>query len=127
MALFAGLSRFLPALNGFCNAELRETVQTLLGLSPDEYTASQMSYDLRRLRLKGLITRLEGRHRYILTTYRRRVAYLMTKLQQRIFDTASAALETTAGLPSKLARAFRQLDTEVANLVAEAQLAPAKS
>jgi hypothetical protein len=125
MALFAGLSRFLPALNGFCNAELRETMQALLNVSPDKYTASQMSYDLRRLRLKGLITRVEGRHRYILTTYGRRVAYLMTKLQNRIFDVASSALHAAEALPSCLARAFQQLDAELEKLVADATLAPA--
>ena len=125
MALFAGLSRFLPALNGFCNAELRETMQALLNVSPDKYTANQMSYDLRRLRLKGLITRLEGRHRYILTTYGRRVAYLMTKLQNRIFDVASGALHAAEALPSCLARAFQQLDAELEKLVAGATLAPA--
>jgi hypothetical protein len=127
MALFAALSRFLPALNGFDHADLRETVQTLLNVSPDDYTANQMSYDLRRLRLKGLIARLEGRHRYILTTYGRRVAYLMTKLQTRIFDLASVALHTSEAVPSRLARAFRQLDAELDKLVANAQLAPAKT
>ena len=127
MALFAGLSRSLPALNGFGNAELRETVQTLLNVSSEEYSASQMSYDLRRLRLKGLITRLEGRHRYILTTYGRRVAYLMTKLQNRVFDVASVALQAPATLPSRLARAFQQLDAELEKLVAGACLAPAKT
>jgi hypothetical protein len=127
MALFAALSLFSPALNGFCHAELRETVRTLLNDSPDGYTANQMSYDLRRLRLKGLITRLEGRHRYILTTYGRRVAYLMTKLQNRIFDVASVALHASETLPSRLARAFQQLDAELEKLVASAHLAPAKT
>ena len=127
MALFAGLSRFLPALNGFCNTELRETVQTLLNVSPEEYTVSQMSYDLRRLRLKGVIVRITGTHRYILTTYGRKVAYLMTKLQHRIFDVASVALTASTELPSKLAVAFRTLDAELDKLVANAQLASAKT
>ncbi len=127
MALFAALSRFLSALNGFDNAELRETVQTLLNVSPEEYSASQMSYDLRRLRRKGLIARLEGRHRYILTTYGRRVAYLMTKLQNRIFDIASVAVSATTDVSSKLAAAFRALDAELDKLVANAQLTPAKT
>lgn len=127
MALFAALSRFATALNGFGNAEVRHTVQALLNASPEEYTASQMSYDLRRLRLKGLITRLKGSHRYILTTYGRRVAYLMTKLQNRLFDVASVALTTSAELPSALAAAFRQLDAELDRLVANARLAPAKT
>ncbi len=127
MALFAALSRFAPSLNGFRHADVREVVPTLLGMAPSAYTASQMSYDLRRLRLKGLIARIEGKHTYILTTYGRKVVYLMTKLQQRIFDMASAAIETTVALPSQLAHAFRQLDAELDKLVAEAQLAPAKS
>lgn len=125
MALFASLSRFLPAVNGFRNAELRQTVQALLNLSPEAYTASQMSYDLRRLRLKGLIARVEGSHRYILTTYGRRVAYLMTKLHHRIFDVASGALESVTALPAPLALAFRRLDSELDKLVQGATLAPA--
>jgi hypothetical protein len=127
MALFAALSRFAPRLNGFRHAEVREIVPALLGIAPEAYTASQMSYDLRRLRLKGLIARIDGKHVYILTTYGRKVVYLMTKLQRRIFDVASAAIDTTVALPSQLARAFRQLDAELDKLVADAQLAPAKS
>jgi len=125
MALFAGLSRFLPALNGFDNADLRATMQTLLNVTPDQYTAGQMSYDLRRLRLKGLIARIEGSHRYVLTTYGRRVAYFMTKLQNRIFNVVSVALQTAAVLPSRLTRAFQQLDAELEQLVAAANLGPA--
>jgi hypothetical protein len=127
MALFAALSRFAPSLNGFRHADVREIVPSLLGIDPSTYTTSQMSYDLRRLRLKGLIARIEGKHTYILTTYGRKVVYLMTKLQQRIFDVTSAAIETTVALPSQLARAFRQLDAELDKLVADAQLAPGKS
>ena len=127
MALFAALSRFAPSLNGFRHADVREIVPSLLGIAPEAYSASQMSYDLRRLRLKGLIARIAGKHTYILTTYGRKVIYLMTKLQQRIFDVASAALETTVALPSQLARAFRQLDAELDKLVFQAQLAPIKS
>jgi hypothetical protein len=127
MALFAALSRYAASLNGFRHTDVREIIQQLLGASAQDYTASQMSYNLRRLRLKGLLTRLPGTHRYLLTSYGRQVVYLMTKLHQRIFNVASAALESTTALPSTLARAFRQLDAELAKLVADAQLAPAKS
>jgi hypothetical protein len=127
MALFAALSRFAPALNGFRHGELRPMVQAVLNVSPHVYTANQMSYDLRRLRLKGLIVRVAGSHRYILTTYGRRVAYLMTKLQRRIFNVAGAALTATAEIPSVIAEAFQQIDAELERLVASAQLAPAGS
>ena len=127
MALFAALSRFAPSLNGFRHADVREIIPSLLEIAPEAYTASQMSYDLRRLRLKGMIARIAGTHTYILTTYGRKVVYLMTKLRQRIFDVASAALETATAWPSQLARAFRQLDDELDKLVLQAQLAPTKS
>lgn len=127
MALFAVLCRFAPGLNGFRHAEVREIVASLLGLAPEAYTPSQMSYDLRRLRLKGLIAPIAGTHTDILTTYGRKVVYLMTKLQHRIFEVASAAFETAIALPSQLARAFHQLDQELNKLVADAHLAPMKS
>lgn len=126
MALFAALSRFAPALNGFRHGDVRPIVAALLSLTREDYTASQMSYDLRRLRLKGLIARLDGSHRYILTTYGRRVACLMTKLQQRIFDVATAAVGAPTALPSGLTRAFARLDAEIGKLVADAHLAPAE-
>ena len=57
-ALLAALLRFdlLPA--GFRNRELREAVAPLRGMSLDDYNAGQMTYDLRRLRLRGLIERI---------------------------------------------------------------------
>ena len=125
MALFAALSRFAPALNGFRHGELRPMVQAVLNVAPEAYTASQMSYDLRRLRLKGLVTRVAGSHTYLLTTYGRRVAYLMTKLQQRIFNLAGIALTTAADIPATLSKAFREIDAELERLVANAHLAPA--
>ena len=126
MALFAALSRFAPALNGFRHGELRPIIQTILNVAPEAYTASQMSYDLRRLRLKGLVARLAGTHTYCLTSYGRRVAYLMTKLQQRIFNLAGLALNAAADVPATLAKAFHEIDTELERLVANAHLAPAE-
>ena len=55
MALFVALSLFQHLINGFQNRDLRTRVANLLGLALADYSASQMSYDLRRLRRKGLI------------------------------------------------------------------------
>ena len=44
-----------------------------------------MSYDLRRLRLKGLIARVAGKHTYILTTYGRKVVYLIDQIKTTHF------------------------------------------
>ncbi|MEZ4637378.1 MAG: hypothetical protein R2856_20885 [Caldilineaceae bacterium] len=40
-------------------------------LPDDEYTSSQMTYDLRRLRLKGFQIVASRVHRYIITSYGR--------------------------------------------------------
>ena len=55
--------RLLP--NGFLNRDLRALLAQLLG--QNTITAGQTSYDLRRLRAHGLITRIPRSHCYRLT------------------------------------------------------------
>lgn len=101
MALAGALCLTLHAVTGFTNRSLRALVAGLLGSS---YSASQMSYDLRRLRLHGLIRRLDGQHRYVLTEEGRNFAIFYTKLAQRVvgplFDT------DRPNAPPKLVRAL---------------------
>lgn len=88
MALAGALCLTLHAVTGFTNRSLRALVAGLLG---SNYTTRQMSYDLRRLRLHGLIRRIPGRNRYVLTDDGLRFAVLYTKLGDRVvgplFDT----------------------------------------
>jgi hypothetical protein len=81
MALMAALTLCLHHIAGFTNRSLRSLVATFLGSA---YSASQMSYDLWRLRTNGLIRRLEGTHTYVLTHEGIRVALMFTKTYQRI-------------------------------------------
>jgi hypothetical protein len=64
MALACALSIGVNVVTGFTNRSLRAQVSTLLGAG---YTMGQASYDLRRLRLKVLIVRLEHSNTYVLT------------------------------------------------------------
>jgi hypothetical protein len=64
-------------INGFHNRDLRARVVDLLGVTADQYTASQMTYDLRRLRLKGLIFRPPKTNRYFLTPHGWKIARLL--------------------------------------------------
>src|SRR6266540_1702550 len=64
MALVGALCTTLLAATGFTNKSLRALVGGLLGTS---YSHGQMTYDLRRLRLNGLIRRIEHANRYVLT------------------------------------------------------------
>ena len=52
MALAGALCQTLLAATGFTNKNLRVLIAGLLG---SDYTPGQMTYDLRRLRLNGLI------------------------------------------------------------------------
>ena len=57
MALAGSLCLVVHAVTGFTNKSLRGQVA---GLLDTDYSSSQMSYDLRRLRLHGLIERNAG-------------------------------------------------------------------
>ncbi|WP_211370712.1 hypothetical protein [Nonomuraea turkmeniaca] len=76
MALTGALSLSLFAVTGFTNKTLRGLVTRLLGTP---YTASQMTYDLRRLAGKGLIRRLGHSHTYVLTPDGQRIAIFYSK------------------------------------------------
>src|SRR6266545_1182591 len=65
MALAGALCLLLPRTVGFTHRSLRAQVTALLGQA---YTASQMTYDLTRLRRKGLIRRLPRTNTYALTS-----------------------------------------------------------
>ena len=68
---FVALCLSLNAVIGFTNRSLCADVSRLLGQA---YTVHQMSYDLGRFRLNGLIDRLDGTNSYTLTPAGQRVA-----------------------------------------------------
>jgi hypothetical protein len=83
-----------------------------------------MTYDLRRLRLKGLIHRIAGSHRYTATTYGLKVAFFYSKLYLRILRPEWPALMATDdALPRPLREAFDHLDTEIQKPYEEAAFA----
>jgi hypothetical protein len=79
-----------------------------------------MSYDLRRLRLKGLLERLEGTHTYRITPDRQRVAVFYTKLHNRLLVPLLAADQPPA--PPEIRQALRILDRHVEAAIDRARL-----
>lgn len=128
MALLSAVCHHITAIDGFTNATLRNRVACAFDPGPGGYGAARMSYDLRRLRLKGIIQRVEGKNRYVLTPLGRRIALFFTKAHARIFRPGVARLDPSrprfAGAASAdpLARICRQLDEAIAELVAEAEM-----
>src|SRR5215467_6567029 len=121
MALFVALALFQHLIDGFHNRDLREHVVALLGVTSQQYTASQMTYDLRRLRLKGLIFRPPKTHRYFLTPHGWKIARLFTRLEARVFRPALAMFTSNdAVLPPKLSAALKGVDTQLDALINDA-------
>ena len=121
MALLQAITGFTHLPRGFRNRDLRPQVEALWGRP---YSAAQMTYDLRRLRLKGLIHRIPKTHRYTATTYGLKVAFFYSKLYLRILrPNWSALLPETNRLPPPLRAALDQLDREIQKLHEEAALA----
>ena len=89
----------------------------LLGTS---YSTSQMTYDLRRLRLNGLINRIEHTHSYVLTPDGQRLAIFYTKLHNRLLRPLLAADQPQA--PPTLRQALTTIDHHVNDYITRARL-----
>jgi hypothetical protein len=121
MALFQAITAFAHLPHGFRNRDLRAPVAALLGRP---YSAAQMTYDLRRLRLKGLIHRIPATHRYTATSYGLKVAFFYAKLYLRILRPEWTALMPTHDqLPHPLRAALDALDAQIRKIHQEATLA----
>jgi len=122
MALLGALVGFCHLVTGFCNRQIGERVRAL-GAAP--YTARQATYDLRRLKRKGLIVKLARTHRYQLTSLGRRVAVLFTKTYGRVLAPGLSALDPRlpedVGARSPLTLAWRTLERTLDDYI-EAQL-----
>jgi hypothetical protein len=117
MALVGALCACLHVVAGFTNRSLRAQVATLLGTP---YSMGQMSYDLRRLRIKGLIIRLPHSNTYVLTPDGQRIAIFYTKLHNRLLRPLATAHDPPAPLP--LRQALRVIDRHVADYINEARM-----
>jgi hypothetical protein len=118
MALAGALCAHVHAVSGFTNRSLRARVAALRGTS---YSSPQMTYDLRRLRRKGLIRRLPHSHAYELTTDGARVAIFYTKLYNRLLVPAFAADQPSA--PAQLRQAMHTIDRCLDTCIAAARIA----
>ena len=121
MALVQAITGFAHLPRGFRNRDLRPRIEALLGRP---YSTAQMTYDLRRLRLKGVIHRIPTTHRYTATSYGLKVAFFSAKLYLRILRPQWVALlPTDDQLPRPLRTALDALDAQINKIHQEATLA----
>ena len=122
-ALLSVLVLFSFQLRGFTNQEMRALLAQLLGRDPAHYPVGRMTYDLRRLRLHGLIQRIPHSHRYEATVEGLRIALFFTRTYARLLRPKLAEI-MPAGPPgdSALRTAFDRLQAEINRCCEEQKL-----
>ncbi|MDQ1411801.1 MAG: hypothetical protein QOE07_389 [Acidimicrobiaceae bacterium] len=103
-ALLASVAAFAHVIGGLTNRSLRHQMAALW--NPD-YTQAQASYDLRRLRLKGLIERVEHTNTYRVTAKGHSIASFLTKLATRVVIPALTDLDDVLKPPKAAPRPVR--------------------
>lgn len=121
MALTGALCCVVHAVTGFTNKSLRGLVA---GLLDQDYNANQMSYDLRRLRLHGLIERIPGTNTYRTTPEGIRVAVFYTKTRDRLLGPLLNAGHQPPA-PIELRRALATIDRTLDHYISGARLGTA--
>jgi hypothetical protein len=119
LALMQTLCLFALDPRGFRHRDIRAHVAQLLGRAPHGYGAHAMTYDLRRLRLHGLIERVPRSHRYRITDTGARLAVLYLRIYARGFRPAASlpTAGTRRGSPS-----LERLDAALTKFLQEVRL-----
>jgi hypothetical protein len=119
-ALAGALCTSMLAVNGITNKSLRALMTGLLG--GNTYSMNQASYDLARLRVNGLITRIPGKNRYRLTGDGLRFAIFYTKLHDRLLRPLLATDRPPA--PPPVRKALNTIDIHITETIDRARLLP---
>jgi hypothetical protein len=117
MALTGALCAQIHAVTGFTNHSLRGLVA---GLLDAPYSTNQMTYDLRRLRLHGLIVRIPHTNTYTLTPEGLRVAIFYTKLHHRLLSPLLEADRPPAS--PEIRRALTTIEHSINDYITHARL-----
>ena len=86
-------------------------------------TAGQITYELRRLRLHGLIERVPHTNRYQVTSFGLPVAMFFTRTHNRVLRTGLSHICDPVPLDSSLRGQFDKLEAVITDLVGQAGLA----
>ena len=124
LALMHSLCLLAFAVNGFRSRDFRQHLCQFLGVIPEHYSQGKMTYDLRRLRLHGLIEKIPKTFRYKATREGMQAAFFTTRAYSRFFRAAFSDLTDPGQKPlTKSARLLGNASKAVDRLIEEAMLA----
>jgi hypothetical protein len=123
-ALLHALILFRQLAQGFRAADLRQRLAALSGCHPASISQGAITYQLRRLRLHGLIERVPNSFRYRVTDFGLRIALFFTRTYNRLLRPGlAAALPALRGITTSLKRAFDALGAQLDAMINQSQLA----
>jgi hypothetical protein len=123
-ALLHVLLLFVLVQGTVTHKQVREHLAPLLGHKPSEYTPGRITYDLRRLRLHGLIERIPKTHRYRITAKGLRTALFYTRLYSRTMRPGLAIISPAdATLAFPMTKAIRAAETAFDKWYEDAKIA----
>jgi predicted MarR family transcription regulator len=110
--------------DGFRAADLRQHLAALSGKNPGDISQGAVTYQLRRLRLHGIIERKPKSFRYQITTAGVRAAIFFTRVYNRLLRPGLAcALPDHHAIDGLLKRAFDKIETALAVWLQQLKLA----
>ena len=123
-ALFSVLVCFCFQPHGMRRRDLQEPLAHLLGIDPSQMTPGRLTYDLRRLRLHGIIERIAESHRYRLTREGLRIALFFSRTYARLLRPGlDKIIPLARGGGTRLEKLLRSFDRELDKLFQGANLA----
>jgi DNA-binding HxlR family transcriptional regulator len=123
--LWHALILFRHLAHGFRAADLRQHLAALSRRTPEGISPGALTYQLRRLRLHGMIERLPKTQRYRVTEHGFRAALFFTRLYNRLLRPGlAAALPGLRAIHAPLKLAFDKLDAQVTAWINQARFAP---
>jgi hypothetical protein len=123
-ALLAVLVLFCLQPEGFRHRQLRPLLAQWLGLAESQLTPGRMTYDLRRLRLHGLIERIPKTQRYRLTSFGLKTALFYSRTYQRLLRRGLSELhDPRTSTSSSLAIAFTKFQNTLDAFATQQQAA----
>lgn len=117
MRLLAALGCAGLTFKAFSHAELRATLVERFGADAADVTLARLSYQMAKLRGKGLLRKVDSRNRYTLTDRGYRAALYFTKLHQRLLSPALDSLDRA--VHPVLVASSHPLDRALADLNAD--------
>ena len=116
------LFRQLP--DGFRSADLRKHLAALSARQPEAISQGAVTYQLRRLRLHGLIERVPHSFRYRVTQFGLRTALFFTRTYNRLLRPGlAAAIPGLYPADTPLKNAFQKIDAQIDATLKQLRLA----